>query len=112
MLTTLQKIGMAIALLFSCIVLALVSFAAGWENMPDEQKELLVNVGIFFTVFVFPTCCALYALYLLNLGIKSSEEMAEYNKRMADHFNVGSCISPRNFLDADDYRRFANGIRK
>jgi len=112
MLTNMQKIGMAIALLFSCIVLALVAFSAGWDHMPDNQKELLVNVGIFFTVFVFPPCCALYALYLLHLGIKSSEEMTEYNKRMAEQFNVGACISPHNFLDADDYRRLASGSRK
>jgi hypothetical protein len=112
MLTNIQKIGMAVALVVCCIVLAMVSFASGWDHMPDNQKELLLNVGIFSTVFVFPSCCALYALYLLHLGLESSEEMEEYNNRMANQFNVGRCYSPRNWLGADDYRRLAAGSRK
>lgn len=113
MLTTLQKIGMAVALLLSCIILALVSFAAGWENMPESQKEYVLAAGFWVTVS-FSIASSLYAIFFVytKAQLKIIAEMTEYNKRMAEQFNVGACISPRTWLDADDYRRLAQGSRK
>lgn len=113
MLTNLQKIGMAIALLLSCIVLALVSFAAGWDHMPENQKEWLVTAGYWVTSLL-AILSSIYSIFFVynSANAKFLAEMTEYNKRMAEQFNVGACISPCNWIDADDYRRLANGSRK
>lgn len=114
MLTTTQKIGMAAGLIISSLILALLSFAAGWENMPDNQKEWLVTAGYGVTALLF-LGSAVYSVIFTVSAYKESISLVEdeeYNKRMANQFNVGCCISPRHWLDADDYRRFAAGSRK
>lgn len=113
MLTNLQKIGMTVALVLACIVLALVSFAAGWDTMPDAHKEYLVTAGYCVTA-ALSISASIYSIFFVytSANAKFLEEMTEYNNRMANQFNVGACISPRNWLDADDYRRLAAGSRK
>jgi len=113
MLTNLQKIGMALALLLSCIVLAMATFAAGWENMPDNQKEFLINAG-HWACAILAISASAYSIFFVytSANAKFLEEMTEYNNRMANQFNVGRCYSPRHWLDADDYRRFAAGSSK
>lgn len=113
MLTNLQKIGMAVAMLLSCVVLCLVAFSIGWDDMPDNQKEFLLQAGYWVAVSL-SVAAAIYSIFFvyISANAKFLEEMTEYNKRMANQFNVGSCISPCNWLDASDYRRFAAGSLK
>jgi Na+/melibiose symporter-like transporter len=112
MLTNMQKIGMAVALLASCIVLAMAAFASGWDHMPDNQKELLVQTGYWVTALL-AIGSSIYSIFFVytSQNDKFLEEMTEYNNRMANQFNVGRCYSPRHWLDADDYRRLAAGSR-
>jgi amino acid permease len=108
-----EKLLIPLAMLLSCAILSLVSFVANWENIPPSQKEILIYTGlsVTFLLIVFAASYLLWFFYSWATSIRKAENAA-YEERMQNQFNVGQCISPRHWLDADDYRRLAVGSRK
>lgn len=113
MLTTFQKIGMAAFLFIACAVLALVSFSAGWENMPDSQKEIAIISGYSLCAFL-AISAAVYSVWFV-ITTKQEEfikEMTGYNQRMENQFNVGQVVKPKeNYIDRSDYLRLSKGSK-
>jgi Na+/melibiose symporter-like transporter len=109
MLTLAQKIGMTFALILSCCVLAMISFAAGWENMPVNHKKVILMSGYFVAALLAISSFILLIVFMcIRARSKSAIEAEEYNIRMAEQFNV----SYENFIDYEDYRNLSSGIRK